>query len=130
MEWVTEQFIESEHRNFSMINMVNELQREIDELKLINHDIASDIKAIETAKGDGEGRKKVFVGLERRIRAAEATAEEYENDLNELTPIVDTIKGQVAIIFMQVSSHCVGSCGGEREAVREGRRAIGGSLGF
>ena len=89
---MVEQFIESEHRNFSLLNLVNELNREVEEQQHINMDLHTSIKDLKGLMGDGTSRKEVFANLEKRIQAAQAAAAEYDGETSKISPVVNDMK--------------------------------------
>ena len=84
-EMVSE-FILSESHNFSILQMFNEQQREIEENERVNHDLRDAMRELEKARDSQQPRRKLFETLDERIECAEDAAEVFENQARSLGP--------------------------------------------
>lgn len=100
MEEMVQAFVESEERNFSMVTMINELQKEVEALE----GECAELKAnIEKFKGQDEEadaqRRKVFEELQSKIDKCQASAQQYETRHMEAVRAIDALKPGIWAVF-------------------------------
>lgn len=96
-------FLDTEQRNFSLYTMINELNREREELEVANRAISSEI---ERSKGQGLNsdahRRARFKVFEDRIASAEKQHAQDTKSTEELLTVVEAMKAVVASIFTRI----------------------------
>lgn len=95
-------FITAEEENFSLFNMINELNREMETLEVENGDIKAQIEKLKSQQGDGKSRVGMKKYLERQIEVSNEKAVLYKQKLDTALKAVDSMKNGIISIFQKV----------------------------
>jgi len=95
-------FITAEEENFSLFNMINELNREMETLEVENGDIKQQIDTLKAAQGGGKSRVGMKKYLERQIEVSNEKAVLYKDKLDSALKVVDSMKNGIISIFQKV----------------------------
>jgi len=97
------EFCDAEDHNFSLINVINGLNKEVEQLEVQNADMEQKLRE---AKGKGQEtllhRNQIFSALETQIRASEKKARWYNHKYDEAMKAIDAIKTGTLSIFSKV----------------------------
>eukprot|EP00753_Platysulcus_tardus_P002512 PLAT11667.1.p2 GENE.PLAT11667.1~~PLAT11667.1.p2 ORF type:complete len:544 (+),score=315.12 PLAT11667.1:66-1697(+) len=103
IEEMVNAFIEAEEKNFTLFNVINELNSEIETLELENNEIRSNI---EKYKGKGqyseENRKRICQTLEEQIRKVSEKASHFEERYAESLKMINSMKDGIERVFIKV----------------------------
>jgi len=95
-------FITAEEENFSLFNMINELNREMETLEVENGDIKQQIDTLRAAQGGGKSRVGMKKYLERQIEVSNEKAVLYKDKLDSALKVVESMKNGIIGIFQKV----------------------------
>jgi len=95
-------FITAEEENFSLFNMINELNREMETLEVENGDIKNQIEKLKEQQGGGQSRVGMKKYLERQIEVSNEKAVLYKDKLDSALKVVDSMKNGIISIFNKV----------------------------
>jgi len=95
-------FITAEEENFSLFNMINELNREMETLEVENGDIKAQIEKLKAQQGGGKSRVGMKKYLERQIEVSNEKAVLYKEKLDSALKVIDSMKNGIISIFQKV----------------------------
>jgi len=95
-------FITAEEENFSLFNMINELNREMETLEVENGDIKAQIDKLKASQGGGKSRVGMKKYLERQIEVSNQKAVLYKEKLDNALKVIDSMKTGIISIFQKV----------------------------
>ncbi|CAM9405843.1 unnamed protein product [Ascophyllum nodosum] len=98
-------FLQAEEKNFSLFNFISDLNSEIERMEVM---IADAKTSIDRYKGQGLStdtqRKKVLRGLEEKLAATEAKADEYECRYQTTMKTINQLKTGIQSIFSRIGA--------------------------
>lgn len=96
-------FLSAEEQNFSMFNMINQLNTEIEDMEVKNHELVEIGKSFQDAEPHNEkNRAKIKQHLEDQIKASQEMAQSNESRYIENMTIIDSMKSGIMSIFQKV----------------------------
>jgi chromosome segregation ATPase len=95
-------FITAEEENFSLFNMINELNREMEALEVENGDIKIQIEKLKDSQGGDKSRVGMKKYLERQIEVSNEKAVRYKDKLDSDLNVVDSMKTGILSIFQKI----------------------------
>lgn len=100
---MVQEFCDTEDQNFSLITIINGLNKEVEQLEVQNSEMEAKLQA---AKGQGDvtetNRNKIFGALEEQIRAAEKKGRWYNHKHDEALKALSSVKGGLMGLFQKV----------------------------
>jgi hypothetical protein len=102
IEKMVTEFIQAEDDNFSLFNMINGLNRKMEELEVQNGDIKVQIEQMRALQGGGEERQSMKTDREKQIKLSEDKAAFHKGKLDKDLKVVDSMKQGITSIFVKV----------------------------
>ncbi|CAM9871291.1 unnamed protein product, partial [Phaeothamnion confervicola] len=105
LEEVLTMFTESEERNFSLFNYINDVNVEIERLEIMSADVRGEI---ERYRGQGVStdsqRKKILRSLETQLDRTASKADEYETRHQAAMAVINQLKSGIHSIYTKVTA--------------------------
>jgi hypothetical protein len=99
---IVAEFIRTEEENFSMFNMINELNREMEALEVENGELKADVGKMKGGEGGADNRQHMKEELEKQITAQQARAIANQEHIDRIGAVLGTFKEDILNIFNKV----------------------------
>lgn len=102
IEEIVAEFIRTEEENFSMFNMINELNRDMEHLEVENGLLKQKVADMKGDDGVPDNRQHMKAELEKQIKAQQARAGVCQEHIDQVSQVLGTFKEEILSIFNKV----------------------------